>query len=199
MLDLYAGLGGQSEGFLQSHDVLRLDNNPILQGVERMIILDVRTLPEQIFDVNGTAKIQYVHASPPCTEFSLGFNAPRSKAIREGNGDTYKPDMTDVFKAIEIIKTLKPTWWSLENVKGSIKYITPLLGEPRFKIGPYVYWGNFPIPSVKYDAQSMGKMAKSNHLSSANPLRANIRGKIPLEISKAFAAAMSSQKSISDY
>ena len=60
MLDLCAGFGGQSEAFLQSGwDVLRIDNNPLLEAVERMVIADVYDI--EVFN-NSKHTIEYVHA-----------------------------------------------------------------------------------------------------------------------------------------
>ena len=42
MLDLCAGFGGQSEAFRLGHwDVLRIDNNPLLKEVPRMVLADL--------------------------------------------------------------------------------------------------------------------------------------------------------------
>jgi len=138
MLDLFAGFGGQSQAFLNAKwDVLRIDNNPLLQDVERMIIMDVvKCTP---FNLCGHP-IEYVHASPPCLEFSTAFDAPRARAFRAGITD-YQPDLTLVLEAIRIIKQLKPRYWSIENVKGAIKYLKPFLVEPQLIVGAWVYWG----------------------------------------------------------
>ena len=194
MLEGYAGFGGQSEAYLRAGwDVLRIDNNPLLSDVQNMVIMDLRAA--EPFNLGG-GSIEYAHFSPPCTEFSLGFNAPRSKAIRSGKGDEYEPDMTDVLNSIRIKDALKPRFWSLENVRGSIKYIEPILGPPRLIVGPFVYWGNFPL----FDPSGIVVPSKTNlKMSSANPLRPNYRAHIPLPVSEGFHAAMTAQASMLDF
>lgn len=89
-LDLFSGLGGASEAFVQDLDnwaVLRIDNNPLLGGVPFTVIDDITNLQPQNYGVRypsakGRLKIECIWASPPCTDFSGGFNSPKSKAAR---------------------------------------------------------------------------------------------------------------------
>jgi len=192
MLDGYAGFGGQSQAFLDAGwDVLRIDNNPLLANVERMAIMDLRAAKP--FNISQ-AGIEYAHFSPPCHQFSLAFNAPRAIAIREGFEIEYdeRIDMTDVENAKRLIDALKPRYWSVENVRGAIKYIEPILGPPRLIVGAWVYWGNFPL----FDPSTIGIAKKANQDKRHSPLRANYRAHIPYEVSKAFFDAMTKQTSI---
>jgi len=191
MLDLFAGFGGQSEAFLaDGWDVLRIDNNPLLSGVERMVITDIRHLTPTTSD---QARIEYVHASPPCTEFSTGYSSPRSVAQREGRD--FMPDMTWFIEALRIIEAVQPRYWSIENVKGSIRYVEPLLGKPSLIVGPYVYWGNFP----RFDPSDVVLTEKRHKDRRWSPLRSNHKAKIDLSVSEAFLKAMKSQKCITDW
>jgi len=197
MLDLCAGFGGQSEAFLRAGwEVLRMDNNPLLSEVENMAIGDVYDESNDdlwLQDIH----VEYVHAGPTCREFSLAFNAPRSQAIHTGTGDDYYP--TEGVKLVkrckQIIDYINPSFWSIENVRGSIKYLTPILGEPRLIVGPYVYWGNFPLFEI--DASTLPNKAQLDKRHS--PLRSNHRAHCPLVLSQAFFDAMECQKSILEY
>lgn len=195
MIDLCAGFGGQSQAFLQGgFDVIRVDNNPLLSEVPKMFIADIYSI--EPFNISGRG-IDYIHAGPTCHEFSLAFNAPRSKAIHSGNGSTYYPKegIRLVKRCKDIIDQLKPRYWSLENVRGSIKFLSPILGEPRLIIGPYVYWGNFPLFSIDMaDLPSKAQLDKRH-----SPLRANHRAECPAALSQAFFDAMTKQTSILDY
>jgi len=186
MLDLFAGFGGQSQAFLDAGwDVLRIDNNPLLKDVDRMILMDVvKCQPFNLCD----HPIQYIHASPPCLEFSTAYDAPRGRAFRAGITD-YQPDLTLVTEAIRIIKQLKPRYWSIENVKGSIKYLRPILGEPRLIVGAWVYWGNFPL----FDPSTLELPTKASQDRRWSPLRANHRAHIPLCVSEAFLSSQVNQ------
>lgn len=192
-LDLFSGLGGASEAFVDrpGWSVLRIDNNPILSGVPYTRIKDVKKMWIQPY---AHATIDVVWASPPCREFSLGYNSPRSIATR--NGEPYEPDLSLVLRAVEIIDIVKPRYWIIENVIGSIKYLKPILGEPRQIIGPYVLWGNFPLLSVDKGGLTH---KKDKDVHSGNPLRSNIKAKVDLEISRALLRAVETQQSILDY
>jgi hypothetical protein len=191
MLDLFAGFGGQSEAFLENWDVLRIDNNPLLSEVPRMVIMDIA-------DLDGTTlqpqdiQIEYVHASPPCHAFSLGFHAP--KAVASRSGVEYNPSTEHVEIALRIINELNPRFWSIENVRGSIKHLRPILGEPTLIVGPYVYWGRFP--PIQIDAKDLPK--KSDKDKRHSPLRSNYRALIPFALSHEFKHAMETQTRLND-
>jgi len=194
MLDVFAGFGGQSQAFLNhGWDILRVDNNPMLSEVPKMVIMDVADLwPHNAMPYSF--HFDYVHASPPCLEFSTGFSGPRAKAQRSGQTD-YAPSLDLLHEAIRIIEDLQPKYWSIENVKGSIKFFEPFLGKPRLIIGSWVYWGNFPL----FDASKLELPTKSSQDRRWSPLRANHQAHIPLCVSTAFLSAMQQQKSILDF
>lgn len=200
-LDLFAGLGGASEAFVQDLDnwnVLRIDNNLLLQDVPHMVIGCVNDLANNIFRPNNIdRKIDVVWASPPCTEFSNGYNSPKSIASRTDQGlDAYEPDMTLLESTMRIIEIVKPKYWIIENVVGSIRYFAEYLGEPRQIIGPYVLWGNFPYLDIE-PGQVATKASKDVH--SSNPLRANIKAKVDLSISVALKKSIECQTSILEF
>jgi hypothetical protein len=192
MLDGFAGFGGQSQAFLDAGwDILRLDNNPLLADVPRMAMVDLTEV--EPFNLCN-APIEYVHMSPPCLEFSTAFDAPRARAFRAGV-ENYQPDLSLVRHSIRIIEALKPRFWSIENVKGSIRWLKPILGEPRLIVGSWVYWGNFPL----FDPATLKIPTKASQDRRHSPLRANYRAHIPLSVSTAFLTAMTQQKTISDF
>lgn len=196
MLDLYAGLGGASESMLQTGwDVLRIDNNPLLAGVENMVLMDVKQLQPEILP--DAPKLTLVWASMPCHEFSTAYYAPR--AIAQRAGLDYEPDMSLLEEAIRIIEKLKPRYWVIENVKGAIKYFEPYLGSPRLIIGPFVFWGNFPIFEMPPNWHHTKAGAGSGDKHSSDPLRANYRALIPFEISEQFRLGIEFQKRIDEY
>lgn len=197
MVDLFSGLGGASEAFVEAKwNVLRIDNNPLLSSVPFTAI-------KSIFEVRDNCranwlvpKIDFIWASPPCTEFSGGFASPKSIASRTIGLENYEPDMTLLQAAMDIIETVKPKYWCIENVVGSIRYFAEYLGEPRQIIGPYVLWGNFPM----IDCEKEGVMKKKfKDTNSRDPLRSNKRAKVDFAISKAMLDAIENQKSILEY
>lgn len=193
-VDLFAGLGGASESFLRAGwNVVRYDNNMLLQDVDQMHILDLMKNPlqdwfqYQFFDI----EVDVVWASPPCTEFSLAYGAPKPTALR--NGEDFFPTraLEMVKRAKDIIDLIKPKYWIIENVAGSTHYISNLLGmRPRQIIGPFYLWGNFPAVNVDRNFKH-SKFTNDKH--SSDPLRANHRALIPYEISQAFRIAIENQ------
>ena len=141
-LDLFSGFGGASEAFAQDLDnwtVLRIDNNPLLGGVPFTVIDDIDNLNLKPFPrlPAGRNQIDVIWASPPCREFSNAYSSPKSIWGREYGLDSYEPDMSLLESAMTIINIIKPKYWIVENVVGSIRYFEEYLGEPRQIIGPY--------------------------------------------------------------
>lgn len=204
-LDLFSGMGGASEAFLEDTDnwtVLRVDNNPLLTGVPNTMMDNIKKLPGRIkSSLNSRNEIQpgrieTIWASPPCREFSNAYSSPKSIWGREHGLDSYEPDMSLLESAIEIINIVEPRYWIIENVVGSIRYFREYLGEPRQIIGPYVLWGNFPILHVD-ETKLESKSSKDVH--SSNPLRSNYKAKVDYEISSSLKSAIENQKSLFEY
>ena len=194
MLDLFSGLGGASEAFIDcpGWEVMRVDNNPLLSGVPNTIISDINDLTPNQCELF----IELVWASPPCTDFSGGYASPKSIASRTIGLDNYEPDMTLLFEAIKMIEKIKPKYWVIENVAGSIRYFKEYLGEPTQIIGPYVLWGNFP-PIILDPSHIIPKKFKDTN--SRDPLRSNRRAKVDLLLSKRLKESIENQKSILDF
>jgi len=197
ILDLCSGLGGFSEAFVAAgHEVLRIENNPLLVDVAHTKIIDIfefKDWLEAAQVVKGGLGIDIILFSPPCYEFSLAYDAPRARHMREMPGIPYEPSMDILECGMEIIELIKPKYWIVENVRGASPSFSQLLGRPRQINDAYFFWGNFPsfVP---------GKFpSKAEKDKRWDPLRANIRGKIPIEISEALLEAIESQKSILDY
>ena len=134
MLDLFSGLGGASEAMVRDDtwSVLRIENNPLLGGVPYTVIDDVKNIANNIFGShNVKQKIDLIWASPPCREFSSGYSSPKSIWCREHGIESYQPNMELLEAALRIIEIVKPKYWVIENVVGSIRYFQEYLGEPR--------------------------------------------------------------------
>jgi len=194
MLDLCSGFGGQSEAYLEEFEVLRVDNNPQLCDIPETVIMDIYS---ELFDAlsHQTKRIEYIHAGPTCLQFSTGYAGPRGVAQRAGHEYWPTEGIRLVKRCKEIIDRMNPRYWSIENVKGSIIYLKPFLGEPRLIVGPYVYWGNFPL----FEIEAEDLPSKADKDKRHSPLRMNHRACVPLALSEAFFQAMNSQKSILEY
>jgi len=188
VLDLYSGLGGFSEAFARSAswEVIRIENNPLLADVPHTIHADIFDLDPRDF-----TDIDLILASPPCTEFSLGYAGPRSVAYRQGiRGDDYKPDMSLVKEAVRWNAIIKPKFFLMENVNGSQRYFAKVRQYMIMKHGPFVFYGNFPLFSMPSEwSHTKGKSKKTGKKGqdtwSTDPLRTNKKAKLPLELSRA--------------
>lgn len=194
LLDLCCGLGGWSVGFHRAgFDCTGVDVLDIGYPY-RLIQADVCN-----WLAPSGGHVDVVTASPPCTEWSQLLRLAVARGQR-GPGDTAK-GLEIVKGCIRIIQEVKPKFWILENVRGSLPFIEPLLGAPRLKRGPWFLWGNFPvfllpenpevmaktsgcIRSVRYSKDHCnGAQDKLNSVFAFNPLRSFFRAKIPLPLS----------------
>ena len=200
-IDLCSGLGGASQAFVDDPEwtVYRFENNPILfEAVPFTFEADVTTwmdwlpawIDEHLKDVDEVV----IWASPPCREFSEGYNGPKSIATRAG--EDYEPDMTIFQACLDIIEFITPNYWMLENVKGSIPFFTPEIGKWKQRVFSFYLWGNFP----HLDIDPYAKHFKSEQdVHSANPLRANLKGKVPIEVSSALLTAIDNFTSLEQW
>jgi len=199
MLDLFSGLGGASEAMLNhGWEVLRIEKNPELALVPNTKIKCVYDLGRET-EMNIAKgiyppQLTLIWASPPCTDFSNGFSSPKSKAIRAK--EKYHPQnaIDMVLEAKRIIEMFRPQYWIIENVRGAIKYLTPILGEPAMIIDSIVLWGKFP----KWTMERGFKHLKDQSAWSTDPMRANKRALIPYAVSDACRQSIEDTKTL-DY
>jgi hypothetical protein len=190
--DLCSGLGGWSEAWLHGHaQVFRFDNFELVQHIPFTHNEDVTQWMDW---VENYPSPDLILASPPCLEFSQAYNAPRVIARREGRD--FEPDLTIAKAVRDIIAHVKPRWWIVENVVGSIKDLEPVFGRRTQIIGPYVLWGNFPKLPLKGYRNPKGK---TQSWDIGDPLRSNKRAIIPFEISQAVRRSWFEQPDLSGW
>lgn len=201
-IDLFAGLGGASEAFHQSSEwtTIRIDNNPdLLEHTHGLILSDIT-------DVHATLNIIYatldiasitklvIWASPPCDEFSYAYHSKRSIAMRAG--EHYQPNMSLLIAAQQIIDELKPDFYYIENVRGAINDFTEILGTPwTQQVGSFFLWGFHPM--IAFKDNNLRYLTKTDKRHS--PMRAQIRAKVPLEISQAVMDSIDKQRTLEQY
>ena len=199
VLDLFSGLGGFSEAFVQAGDeVLRVENNPLLGDIPHTTLQDVIEMRDRLrqYELEGQPIREYdvLLASPPCYDFSLAYSAPQAIASREGEYDDYEPDTSLVEAVMEIIRITKPRYWVIENVIGSIRHFEKLGLVPNQIHGAFVLYGNFP----KFSTPTMPTKAEKDSWHG-DPLRSNKRALIPLPLSIAIRKAIIEQKTLFEY
>jgi len=197
VLDLFSGLGGFSEAFyLAGDEVVRVENNPLLAEVPATTMQDVLTMRDRLLEFEERGEpirsVDVIMAGPPCKEFSLAYGAPRAVAHRAN--EEFEPSMELLEATMEIIRIVKPRYWIIENVVGSIKYFEEF-GLPARQIhGPHVFYGNYPM---FMPGSIPTKASKDKH--SGNPLRANHKALIPFTISESLRKAIVEQKTLFEY
>lgn len=194
MIDLFSGLGGASEAFLNNGwEVWRGDANELFFNKDSEYYVKDTVKWDAYKDKVPTDSIDFLWASPPCQQFSVAYNSLRSKADREGK--EFHPDMSLIMITAKIIEIVKPRFWALENVNGAQEFLNPIFGKYRIKLGSAIIWGNFPI--VGFDARENGFKEKIWEIDS--PIRANIRAKMPYWLSDQMRVAVQYQMMLSDF
>lgn len=171
MLDLCCGLGGASEA-MRAHgwEVVTVD---IEASFAPTICMDVRQ-----FLWDGP-RPDLVWASPPCTEFARE-SMPWCKTGQH-------PDMAIFNACLSLVQSIQPRYWAIENVKGSIPYFSPYLGQPQCSNNPYFVWTNAGVGKIRFSKR---------HKESFSSKRRAERSKVPYEISDAFRFVCESQLSL---
>ncbi|HWP90494.1 MAG TPA: hypothetical protein VNM70_21615, partial [Burkholderiales bacterium] len=116
--------------------------------------------------------------SDPCTEFARE-SMPWCRTGRA-------PDLSLVQAGMRIIRAARPRVWVRENVRGSVRWVAPLIGPPRAIFGPFFLWGNFP---------PLGRpRISARHKESYSSKQQAERARIPYALSYALAVAVESQQ-----
>ena len=186
VLDLCCGLGGFSQAFQNDprYFVITVDIEPRFRPT---LVWDVTDVPGllQAIDMLDKPKETFdlILCSPPCIEFAR-IGMPWIKY------DKTEPDMSIVLACKKIISTFNPPFWVMENTMHGKKWICPLIGDYRIKLGPYYFWGEFPL----FDCHVEWK--KNKDVWSTNPDRSAIRAKLPMELSMALRNASENQTTL---
>jgi len=192
MWDLCSGLGGASEAMLSNGwKVTRIENNNELGYVPNTIICDVEAFALRVDELDTP---DLIWASPPCNEWSDGFNSKKCTMRRAG--EEYIPNLDILKTCMKIISEANPSYWVIENVKGAQEFFNPILGKPTQVIDGIYLWGNFPRLAMPVNYQHR-KISKEFDLN--DKLRANKRAKIPFEVSLQLMRSIQEQTTLEDW
>lgn len=133
-LVLFSGAGGASLGIKRAGFEI-----PLAVDIERDSCVSHRAnFPEtevvqaDLLQYDSFPKVDYVHASPPCTDLSTA-NTGSNKDIERG--------MKLVRRTCEIIEKLKPRWFSIENVP----YLKHFLKWPSYELNA----ADYGVPQIR--------------------------------------------------
>jgi len=165
MLDLCSGSGSVSNIFRD--EGFYCDScDPFFQTSFKMKVQDLEYQDLDYYDM--------IWASPPCDQFALwGMPFHQDKRVI--------PDLSILMSCLKIISKVNPKFWIIENVKGSQKFINPLLGKPFHKGSRYL-WGIMPL----FDCDTSKCFGKSK-LSGRDKFN---RAKIPEDLTRNLAKAI---------
>jgi len=152
-IDLFCGYGGWARGFLDAgYRVVGYDNEPKCKDhyPGEFVLQDIRDLDGQSLRYDNAAlgtRVRVIVASPPCQRFTT---------VNQKNRDMEK-GLVLVREAKRLIDEILPTYWVIENVRGSFTAISQALGISPFNPGAMrdasIYlWGNLPpfiVPRVR--------------------------------------------------
>ena len=162
LLDLCCGLKGVSSVFEKyGWDTVTVDINP---NFNPTITADINNLfIDEHFD--------FIWASPPCTEYTLQ-SLPATWKCHHGKPPVL-PDMRPFLNCYRIIRYLQPEYWCIENVRGSLPYISQVLGKPRRYKNQRI-WGVYPICDPVMKRQDKSRIGGKN--------RTALRSIVPKEL-----------------
>jgi site-specific DNA-cytosine methylase len=205
VLDLFSGLGGWSQAFKErGHEIICVDNE---SKFKPDICADIMFLSDNDFRKYG--KIDIILASPPCNNFSV------ASVYRHWDKDTGMPkdqktidSIKLVAHTLELIVSLMPYFWVLENPRGMMRRV---LGLPQkttyfaswatlnefFKIKaawlgigthfsglkPTDIWGHLPPSIIWREPVVWDKAARGSKTGTQGKINAAERAKIPYGLS----------------
>jgi hypothetical protein len=197
VLDLFCGLGGFSQAFVESERwaVTTVD---IEERFEPDRVADVFDLRPSDFDV----EFDVVLASPPCTQFSTAGNHDA------WDFDTHEPQTAAARDAVALahhtvglIRGVSPRYWFLENPQGRLRWF---LGRPTGEVTycqygrPYMkrtdLWGEHPPMTYRSCARNQPCHKANVEYDGTSATRVlgetpAERAKVPAELSDAIRGA----------
>jgi hypothetical protein len=200
VLDLFSGLGGWSQAFLdRGHDVLRIDINRRFHDVPR-------TVPASVLDLSGKAwrgTFDIVVASPPCECFSvasIGHHWTGGRRAYVPKTAAAQDALALLARTINLIRQLEPRYWWLENPRGLMRKTTAVAGIPRTTVWycrygdtaakPTDLWGRWPTawhprPACRNghpDHEAAPRGARSGTQGKLGALRSLVPYELSLEV-----------------
>ena len=146
VLDLFAGLGGFSQAFVESPR-WNVTTVEIEAEFDPDIQADVFDLRPSDFD----REYDVVLASPPCTQFSFAASSLERFVGGEPQTDDARDAVALVYHTMGLIRGLSPSYWFLENPQGWLRQV---IGRPDARVTfcqygtdwmkPTDLWGNHP-------------------------------------------------------
>jgi len=142
ILELFAGLGGVTRGFLIALNELNISFEYYAIEVRKDIVLCRQKLFPNITNILDDAlnwldrvnDFDFVWASPPCQAYS--------RAKKEARNGVFRDDI--LFRVYNALRRSK-TYWIIENVVPGNKKFYRYMPKWDYKFCRHVFWTNIPI------------------------------------------------------
>lgn len=150
VLELFSGTGNLSEHFRKhGHTAYTIDYNPdynptLCADISKLTVSDILSLTGKVPDV--------IWASPDCTTYSV--MAMSHHRIKDPESGALLP-RTDYAKfcddmnarMVDMIRTLDPKLWFIENPRGALRKMPFMAGLPRYTVTYCQYGMPFQKPT----------------------------------------------------
>jgi hypothetical protein len=155
-IDLCCGKGGWTKGLQKAgFQVIGFDIERFPDYPGELVLQDIRTLHGSQF-----RDARVILASPPCQEFSR-HDIPQTRKLNPP-----PPDLSLVL-AVWRLREESGVPTILENTRGSLPFLEPLLGQAR-RVGSFWLYGDLPVLLPKMWA--LGSKAKKKRIAAGKPL-----------------------------
>lgn len=188
-LDLCSGIGGFSRAFKKNEEweVITVDINPKFSPTMVLDLTDVIENKEN-YEAFWNLKPDIILASPPCERWSIANSSWPQKGIYQAS---------KVLGAVlEIIATMKPKGWIIENPKGRMRWFlqkptcTVALLQFGYKtVKPTDFWTNLDLGMLK--SVNMRKNPDGYRFESDVPQSSHKRAEMPYGLSQTILNVMS--------
>ena len=204
VLDLFCGLGGWGDAFRRrGHDVVGVD---IEAKFNPTVCADILTL-----DVTALGAFDVVLASPPCEAFSvasIGHHWQGGRRAYIPRTAHARVSMDLVRRTLDIIQSVRPKAWVIENPRGVLRKLGILDGCERItvtfcaygdtRMKPTDLWGGFPPawrprPMCRNGAPCHEAAPRGARTGTQGMANAATRAVIPEQLSESICIACEQQ------
>ena len=154
MIDLFCGTKSIANVFSEAgHETMTLDYDPQFNADFICDILEVTA--DDLLDYHGWDSVDYVHASPDCTTYSIAACYRHRNKDRSPKSDYAELSDRVTKHALKLIDELNPKFYTIENPRGILRKMPWMqkfkrrdtvtycqYGDTRMK--PTDIWNNLP-------------------------------------------------------